>query len=209
MTDVAILASQVQATPNGYTVRGGQEIQVKSVRASYDGSGAGGSFVPVLQLVAPGGVIVSEWPFGSALSAGATADLSWFPGVGGSSSSLNAEYEIKVVPDNTVVVVADGQFIFATPADLNGAVLIAAAGYVTTVSSGGGLTVQVRNATAAVDMLSTAITIDVNVATSYASATQPVVNASNAKVATGQLIAVDVDAAGTNAQGLGAILTFA
>ena len=83
MADVAINAAQVQPTPGGYRIVGGQEIVVRSVRVSYDGTGAGAPFVPVLQLVAPGptSTIVSEFPLGTQVAAGASADISWFPGV--------------------------------------------------------------------------------------------------------------------------------
>ena len=83
MADVAITAAQVQATPGGYTISGGQEIIPKSIEVSFDGTGAGGSFVPVLQLVAPGETrtIVSEYPLVQTLAAGASADITWFPGV--------------------------------------------------------------------------------------------------------------------------------
>jgi hypothetical protein len=95
MADVAILASQVQATPAGYTIPGGQEILIKSIEASFDGSGATGAYVPVLQVVAPGGggTVVGEYPLGQDLAAGASADITWFPGplVGGGSSGTDLE----------------------------------------------------------------------------------------------------------------------
>jgi hypothetical protein len=73
----------------------------------------------------------------------------------------------------------------------------------------GAVTVQLRNVTEAHDFLSTPITIDSGEFTSYASATEPVINAANAEVTTGDLIAVDVDAADGTAEGLGVILVFA
>lgn len=118
------------------------------------------------------------------------------------------QFDIKVVADNSTFATGDGKFIFAIPSDLNNTELQSAEAYVTTVSSSGLPTVQIRNVTGAVDMLSTRITIDVSEFTSYTAAAPSVVNAANAEVATGDLIAVDVDVAGTGAKGLGVILTF-
>jgi hypothetical protein len=128
-------------------------------------------------------------------------------------------YEIKVFADEgaldgnlpdtaTVVSTGDGKFIFAIPIDLNTYYLTEAEAFITTVSSSGVVTVMIRNVTDAVDMLSTAITIDVGEFTSYAAAAPSVINNANSQVATGDRIAVDVDGAGTGAQGLGVILRF-
>lgn len=81
MPDIAINAQAVIAAGTGYTVPGSQEILVKSIRASYNGAGAVGSFRPVLQVIDPGGVVVAECDIGTTLAAGASADCSWFPGV--------------------------------------------------------------------------------------------------------------------------------
>lgn len=115
-----------------------------------------------------------------------------------------ATFEIKVFSDTGLLSTGDGKFIFAIPADLDGWSLTDAAAYVTTVSSSGLVTVQVRNVTLAADMLSTRITIDVGEFTSYTAATPEVISA--APVAMGNLIAIDVDVAGTGAKGLGVIL---
>jgi hypothetical protein len=87
MADVAILNPQVEAAPTGYTIPGAQEIILKSVKASYDGTGAAGNYVPVLQFVAPNGTIVSECPLGSTVTAGDDVDVTWFPRGGVTSGS--------------------------------------------------------------------------------------------------------------------------
>ena len=121
---------------------------------------------------------------------------------------IAATYEIKVAADVDTVVTGDGQFIFAIPSDLNGTNLIDAQAYVTTVSSGATATIQIRNVTDAVDMLSTRITIDPSEFTSYTAATSRVIDTTKDDVATSDRIAVDVDDAGTGAKGLGVILRF-
>ena len=57
---------------------------------------------------------------------------------------------------------------------------------------------QQRNATDAVDVLSTKVTIDSGETTSGTAATPPVINTANDDVATYDIFAVDVDVAGTN-----------
>jgi hypothetical protein len=79
VADVALLASQAGEAPIGYQVPGAQEIILKSITASFDGSGASGNFLPVLQIVAPNGAVLASCPVGSTLAAGASADVSWFP----------------------------------------------------------------------------------------------------------------------------------
>jgi hypothetical protein len=115
--------------------------------------------------------------------------------------------EIKVIDDASVITVGDGKFIFAISEDLNGASFTAAEAYITDASSSGLPTVQIRNVTDSVDVLSTRVTIDVGEFTSYTAVTRSVVNTANAILATGDLIAIDVDVAGTVAMGLGVILT--
>jgi hypothetical protein len=84
MADVALVAGETLATPLQYLIPGAQEIVPKAVTAEYDGSGAGGDFVPTLIIRAPNGSVLAHAPIGSALTAGASADVSWFPrgGVG-------------------------------------------------------------------------------------------------------------------------------
>lgn len=129
-------------------------------------------------------------------------------GPGGEDHVRAAVIEIKVFSDTAGVSTGDSKFVFAVSQDLNGAGLVAAHAFVSTVSSSGIPTVQIRNITDAVDMLSTRITIDASEFTSYTAATRAVVNSANRTVTTGDLIAVDVDVAGTGAKGLGVILTF-
>lgn len=122
---------------------------------------------------------------------------------------LTKDVELKIFDDATVVTTGEGKLIFAVPASLGGCDLTAAHAFVTTASSSGLPSVGIRNITqAAVEMLTTNITIDASEFTSYTAATAPVIDAANKDVATGDLVAVDVDAAGTGAKGLGVILTF-
>lgn len=136
-----------------------------------------------------------------------TTGMKWAAPTGGSASKT---VQIKLMDDATILTTGDSKFIFAISTELNGMNLTTANAYVTTVSSSGTPTIQVRNLTNGnVDMLSTAITIDVSEFTSYTATTPAVIDTANDAVATGDLLAIDVDVAGTGAKGLGIILTFA
>jgi hypothetical protein len=119
--------------------------------------------------------------------------------------------QIKAIADSATLAIGDGQASILITDDLNGFTLVDADAYVTTNSSSGLPTIQIRRVRsgAAVDMLSTRITIDANEPTSYTAVAQPVINTANDDVAIGDLIFVDVDVAGTGAKGLGVALTFA
>ena len=116
--------------------------------------------------------------------------------------------QIKIFDDATALATGNGKAIFMIPAELNGMNLVDVEAFVTTVSSSGAPNVMIRNVTDSQDMLSTAITIDASEYTSLTAATAPVINTSYDDVATGDLIAIDVDGAGTGAKGLGVILSF-
>lgn len=115
---------------------------------------------------------------------------------------------IKVFDDATAATTGDGKVKFQLPVEFNGWNLVDVEAYVTGASSSGALTIQVRNITQAADILSTAITIDESELSSLTAATPPAINASEDDYTTGDQIAIDVDGAGTSAEGLGVLLTY-
>ena len=128
-----------------------------------------------------------------------------------SEDPIPAVYEIKVFADDDTVTAGDGAFIFCIPRDVGGTFLREADGFVTTVGSTF-TRVQLRNITQANnDMLATRIRIDASEFTSFTSSEPTVVDYEDPArnyVFTGDLVAIDVDAAGTGAMGLGVMLTF-
>ncbi|MBN1535937.1 MAG: hypothetical protein JW908_04335 [Anaerolineales bacterium] len=114
----------------------------------------------------------------------------------------------RIFHKDAALSTGNGKDYLYIPEALDGYVLKAAHAAVDTVSSSGLPTVQIRNVTQAVDMLSTPITIDVSERTSYTASAQPVVDALNNSVSKADIIAADVDGAGTGTKGLTLILTF-
>ena len=109
---------------------------------------------------------------------------------------------IKCVADTIGPTVGNGITHVTIPSPLNTRKLQNAEAHVYTVGTGGSITtVQLHNLNDAVDMLSTAITIDLNEKDSSTAATPHVIGASNT-VATGDVIRIDVDAVATNTLGL-------
>lgn len=114
--------------------------------------------------------------------------------------------QLKVIDDSTTLTTGDGKLIWCVPASLDGALLQDAQAFVTTVSSSGAPSINIRNITQSYDILSTNITIDASEFTSYTAVTPRVINATRNTLKKGDLIAIDVDTAGTGTKGLGVVL---
>lgn len=115
---------------------------------------------------------------------------------------------LKVIAEATALTTGDGKGYLPIPSDLNGLDLLDIDAIVYTASSSGLPTIQIYNVTDSVDMLSTRITIDETELTSYTALTPSVINTSYKSVATGDILRVDVDVAGTDTTGLDIIFTF-
>lgn len=100
MADVSIVASDVAAVPQNYTVPGAQEILLRAVGCMVNGSLAAGEFLPALQMVDPAGHVMWTAVNRSVpVAAGASALVSWFPGGGidGASSSTGSGGSVSSV----------------------------------------------------------------------------------------------------------------
>lgn len=127
----------------------------------------------------------------------------------GPSGSSGRSVEIRVFAIDETVTTGDGRNSYFIPPVLNALNLVTAEAAVSTVSSSGAVTVQIRNVTQAVDMLTTKITIDASEFTSFTAAAPSVIDTGNDDVVEGDELAIDVDGAGTGAEGLVVILEFA
>lgn len=96
--DVTISTGGGQGAPLDYPVPGAVELVLKQLKASYNGASAAGAFVPTVQLLTASGVEVGSWTASQALAAGASADVTWFPGVSSeaatSAGSLTPFYNV-------------------------------------------------------------------------------------------------------------------
>lgn len=111
-------------------------------------------------------------------------------------------------PQGSAITTGDGKASLRIDAALNGYNLVGVAGGLTTVSSSGIPTFQLRRSrrnTATTrtdaDMLSTKLTIDASDFDSVDAATAAVIDTANDDVATGDMIYIDIDVAGTGAKG--------
>ena len=99
----------------------------------------------------------------------------------------------------TDVATGDGKFYFHVPADFDGMNLIEVHAEVITAGTTGTTDIQIHNATDAVDMLSTEITIDSAESGSDTAATPAVIDTTKDDVVENDLLRVDVDAVSTTA----------
>ena len=67
------------AIPTEYDVPAAQEIQLSSVSATFDGSGAGGDFDPTLSIYSQAGHLLSRTKVGGTVTAGDSAVATWIP----------------------------------------------------------------------------------------------------------------------------------
>jgi hypothetical protein len=105
-------------------------------------------------------------------------------------------------PNGSALSTGDGKAYWRVPSTLNGCNLVAVAGALTTASSSGIPTIQIANVTDTVDMLSTKLTIDASETDSSTAANAAVIDATKDDVATGDMLRIDCDVAGTGAKGL-------
>jgi len=79
MTDQQIAPGK-GPTPISITVQGSQELLPKLAFAAYDGTGAAGDFLPVIEFIGPGGMVAGR-AVGDVVAAGASVDQTWFRGL--------------------------------------------------------------------------------------------------------------------------------
>lgn len=116
---------------------------------------------------------------------------------------------IQVVDSATATATGDGKAFLRIPVQLNGMNLTGVSASVYTAGTTGTTDIQIRNKTDSQDMLSTKLTIDSGETDSSTAATAAVINTSYDDVATGDVLAIDVDAVSTTAaQGLYVELRF-
>lgn len=107
--------------------------------------------------------------------------------------------EVPVGSASSSLATGDGQGFFRVPDELNGMNLTGVAAAVYTAGTTGTCDIQIRNKTQSADMLTTKLTIDSTETDSSTAATAAVIDTANDDVATGDIIAIDIDAVQTTA----------
>ncbi len=74
--------------PASYEVPNAAEIIPKAINATFDGTGASGSFVPTVEIISDGGVVIARVPCQTTVAAGDSAECTFAPFLRASSSSL-------------------------------------------------------------------------------------------------------------------------
>ena len=194
--------------PTLITLGASADMELASASAVFNGATASGAFLACMSLYSQADVLIGRFFPSQRFAVGDSGEVTFAPFLGGADAVSTVTLQLKVFADATALTVGDGALIVVADEEIGGLNLIDVAAYVTTVSSAGTPTVQIRNVTQAADMLTTRITIDAIEFTSFTAATQPVIDTANDDLALGDLIAVDVDVAGTGARGLGVVLTF-
>jgi hypothetical protein len=113
-------------------------------------------------------------------------------------------------PNGDPITPADGKVFFRVPAEFNGMNLVDVAACCDTASSENGLEFQIRRKRSGVDvdMLATALNIDVSTNDSSDSASPAVIDTDLDDVQTADRIYIDCDSAGTGAKGVEVQLSF-
>lgn len=81
MADVQVHPTGIEACPADVIVPGSAEWLLKVCYAHFDGTGAGGSFKPLVRIKSDAGTVVAESAMSETVAAGASADCTWFPDV--------------------------------------------------------------------------------------------------------------------------------
>lgn len=87
MPDVKVNVPGTGTPDLDYAVPGNSEFLLKQAFASFDGSGAGASWLPALQLIGPDGNVAGEYFPDTPVSAGVVADTTFGPFLRGATST--------------------------------------------------------------------------------------------------------------------------
>jgi len=101
-----VLRDAVVSAPFTYTVPGEQLLGLVAVRASFDGSGAAGAFLPSVQIKSAAGAVMVHAE-GTSVAAGASADASFFPGVKAAATTGGSGLQFDTYPQSGTWFYAD------------------------------------------------------------------------------------------------------
>lgn len=105
-TDVQI-SGGIGPAPQSYTVPNAQEIIPKVARATFDGTAAATAFLPTIQIISDGGVVIASVPTDTTVAAGGSADVTFAPFLRGPATSgirnVTAIYDYTLTANATSI----------------------------------------------------------------------------------------------------------
>lgn len=78
------------AVPADWTLPANLQLLLKNVYASFDGTAAAAAYLPCLEILSDSGHMVGAYPSLTQVAAGASADVTWFPGLTRSAAASSA-----------------------------------------------------------------------------------------------------------------------
>lgn len=112
MPDRQFKIGGLEPTPADWIIPDSLEVTPKSVYAHFDGSGAAGAFKPCLRIVSDSGTVAIEAVTDTAVAAGASADVSWFPRIASTFGGGNGLYPLTITGVvATNVAINAGEFV--------------------------------------------------------------------------------------------------
>lgn len=79
MPNSQVLPKGTASAPSDFVVASAQELQLRVISATFDGTGAGTAFLPAITLISSNGAEIGTFPVDTSVAAGASADVSFFP----------------------------------------------------------------------------------------------------------------------------------
>lgn len=113
---------EVTAAPADFPIPNAAEWALQVITATFDGTGAGGAFLPAVQIISPGGVIVATFADkNNPVSAGGSAEATFGPfltGIsgGGGGGGLTGQFARYTATPLTLLANATGRLPLSGPA---------------------------------------------------------------------------------------------
>lgn len=105
MPDTQIHPTGTVSVPADYRIPESAELLLKNAYAHFDGSGAAGSYLPLIRIISDAGSTVVEAVSDTTIAAGASADASWFPHLAAASSASAGTTPVVAIGVTSLVTV--------------------------------------------------------------------------------------------------------
>lgn len=97
MPDALITRDGPVGAPLDYTIPASSELEPISVSATFTDPSNAGPYIPVLEVITPSGNVIGPFPLSQSIAAGASARVSWFPGIAGNDDAPGIWYVVQPV----------------------------------------------------------------------------------------------------------------